>query len=257
MSIESAFELAAMRAAGRVVAATLHAVAQELKAGVTTRELDDVARREFARHGARSGPQIVFGYPGAICISVNEEAVHGIPGNRVIKPGDMVTIDVTAELDGFYDVTAELDGFYADAAVTHLVEPVGKRARALKACAEAAFQVGAAQARCGAAVWKIGEAVEREVRRRGFRVLRGLCGHGIGRSVHEEPQIPNYLDPTSQDVLTENLVITIEPIVAATTSRSRLLRDGWTIVSSDGGLTAHHEHTMVIQRGEPLILTAA
>jgi methionyl aminopeptidase len=247
MSIESPFELAAMRAAGRVVAATLHAVAQELKAGVTTRELDDVARAEFARHGARSGPQIVFGYPGAICISVNEEAVHGIPGNRVIKPGDMVTLDVTAELDGFY----------ADAAVTHLVEPIAKRARALKECAEAAFQKGAAQARCGAPVWKIGEAVEREVSRRGFRVLRGLCGHGIGRSVHEEPQIPNYLDPTSQDVLTENLVITIEPIVAATTSRSRLLRDGWTIVSSDGGLTAHHEHTMIIQRGEPLILTAA
>jgi methionyl aminopeptidase len=247
MSIESAIELEAMRAAGWVVAETLRVVALELKAGVTTRELDDVARNVFARHGARSGPQIDFGYPATICISVNEEAVHGIPGSRVIQPGDMVTLDVTAELDGFY----------ADAAVTHIIEPVSRAKRALMSCAEAAFHKGAAQARAGVPIWRIGEAVEREVRKHGFRVLRNLCGHGIGRSVHEEPQVPNYNDPHVRGFLTENLVITIEPIIAATTSRTRMLRDGWTIVSNDGSLTAHHEHTLVIQRGDPLILTAA
>jgi methionyl aminopeptidase len=247
MSINHLFELAGMQAAGRVVAETLRAVARELKPGVTTRELDDVAQSEFAKHGARSGPQVDFGYPAAICISVNEEAVHGIPGWRVIKPGDMVTIDVTAELDGFY----------ADAAATHLVEPVSPLARALRDCAEAAFGKGAAQARSGVPIWRIGQAVEREVRRHGFRVLKGLCGHGIGRSVHEEPQVPNYADPRVPDVLTENLVITIEPIIAQTTSRSRVLRDGWTIISSDGSLTAHHEHTMIIRKDAPLILTAA
>ena len=247
MSIESAFELEAMRAAGRVVAETLRVVAQELRAGVTTRELDDVARMVFAQFGARSGPQLDFGYPAAICISVNEEAVHGIPGSRLIEPGDMVTLDVTAELNGFY----------ADAAVTHLVEPVSHAKRALVACAEAAFHKGAAQARAGVPIWRIGEAVEREVRRHGFRVLRGLCGHGIGRAVHEAPDVPNYHDPRTRGTLTENLVITIEPIIAATTSRSKMLRDGWTIVANDGSLTAHHEHTLVIQHGEPLVLTAA
>jgi methionyl aminopeptidase len=247
MSIETALELEGMRAAGRVVADTLQLVAQALKAGVTTRELDEVAQHAFALRGARSGPQLDFDYPGTICISVNDEAVHGIPGNRVIRPGDLVTLDVTAELDGFY----------ADAAVTHIVPPAAPVAVRLKACAEAAFRRGAAQARSGTPIWRIGAAVEKEVQRRGFRVVRDLCGHGIGRAVHEAPQIPNYQDPRARAPLTENLVITIEPIVAQKSARSRVLRDGWTIVAADGGLTAHHEHTIVIRRGEPIILTAA
>ena len=236
-----------MRAVGRVVAETLARVAQELKPGVTTRELDDVARSVFALRGARSGPQLDFDFPGTICISVNEEAVHGIPGQRVIQPGDLVTLDVTAELDGFY----------ADAAVTHVVPPAPALALRLKACAEAAFRQGAARARSGAPIWRIGAAVEREVQRRGFRVVKYLCCHGIGRSVHEEPQIPNYRDPRAQQALRENLVITIEPIVAQKSAHARVLRDGWTIVTADRGLTAHHEHTIVIRRGEPIILTAA
>ena len=247
MSIESVTDLEGMRAAGHVVAVTLERVVRRVRAGVTTAELDDIAADCFVERGARSGPAIDYGYPGTICISINEEAVHGIPGARVIRPGDMVTVDVTAELDGYY----------ADAAVTVVVEPASRLAVRLKACAEAAFRKGVERARAGTAVWQIGHAVEREVRRREFRVLRDLCGHGVGRAVHEEPSVPNYRDPRARAELTENLVITVEPIVAATSSRSKTLRDGWTIVSSDGSLTAHHEHTIVIRRGAPLVLTLA
>lgn len=247
MSIETIQEYEGLRAAGAVVAETLRAVAGQLKAGVTTLELDDVARRAFAKHGARSGPQLDYAYPATICISVNDEAVHGIPGSRTIAPGDLVTIDVTAELDGFY----------ADAAVSHVVEPADPLALRLKACAEAAFRKGAKQARSDVPLWKLGQAIDSEVRRRGFRVLKELCGHGIGRSVHEEPSVPNYRAPHARQRLTENLVITIEPIVSASSRATRVLPDGWTIASSDGSLTAHHEHTVVIRRGEPVVLTGA
>lgn len=247
MSIETRNEFEGMRAAGAVVAATLRRVAAELRAGVTTAELDDVADRCFAAAGARSGPQLDYGYPGVICISVNDEAVHGVPGLRVIRPGDMVTIDVTAELDGYY----------ADAAETHVVEPADPVAVRLALSAEAAFHRGARAARSGTPLWRVGGVVEAEVRRRGFRVLRDLYGHGIGRRIHEDPSVPSFRDPAARSVLTENLVLTIEPLVSVSSERSRLLPDGWTVVSADGSLTAHHEHTVVIRRGEPYILTAA
>lgn len=247
MSIETNEDFEALRAAGAVVAETLRTVGAEVRPGVTTLELDRIARRCFDRHGARSGPEVDFGYPGAICISVNEEAVHGIPGPRVIAEGDMVTVDVTVELDGYY----------ADAAVTLVAGDASPLATRLKACAEAAFRKAAGQARHGTPIWTIGHVVETEVRRRGFRVLEDLCGHGVGRGVHEEPMVPNHRDPSIPGVLTENLVITIEPIVSATARRSRALSDGWTLVSADRSLTAHHEHTIVVRRGEPYILTAA
>jgi len=247
MSIESRFEFEGLRAAGAVVAETLRVVAKHLRPGVTTLELDAVAAGVFQRRGANSGPALDFGYPAAICISVNEEAVHGLPGSRVIAPGDLVTLDATAELDGFY----------ADAARTHVVPPVSALARRLVRCAESAFVRGVEQAVVGNPIWRIGEAVETEVRRRGLRVLRDLCGHGVGRAVHEEPSIPNYRDLSARQVLHENLVITIEPIVSATAIRSRPARDGWTLLSADRSLTAHHEHTLVIRRGRPHIVTAA
>ncbi|MGH7445076.1 MAG: type I methionyl aminopeptidase [Longimicrobiales bacterium] len=246
MSIDSPTDLAALRAAGRVVAETLRMVAAHTRAGVTTRELDDVARAVFDAHGARSGPALDYGFPGTICISVNEEAVHGIPGARVLRGGDLVTIDVTAELDGYY----------ADAAVTLAIEPADARAQALVRAAESAFRKGIAQLRAGVPLWRVGDAIEREVKRRGFRVLRDLAGHGIGRCIHEEPEVLNYRNPSSRQELTENLVLTVEPIIAQSAIHSVRLEDGWTVVSADRSLTAHHEHTLVVQRGEPLILTA-
>lgn len=247
MSIESEADARGLRAVGQVVARTLARLTPQVRAGVTTRELDDIALDEFRRQGARSGPRLDYGYPGTICISVNEEAVHGIPGPRVLREGDLVTLDVTAELDRYY----------ADAAVTVAVPPASPVARRLITCAEAAFRAAVRHARDGVPIKRIGGLVEAEVWRRGFRVLRDLTGHGVGRRVHEPPSVPNYADPTARGTLTEGLVITLEPIVSVSSQDSRTLPDGWTIVSADGSLTAHHEHTLVVGRTKPVLLTAA
>jgi methionyl aminopeptidase len=247
LSITTEAELRAMRAVGRVVALTLQRLRGQVQPGISTAELDEIARETLQHHGARSGPQLDYDFPATICISVNEEAVHGIPGSRVLRPGDMVTLDVTAELDGFY----------ADAAQTVIVPPASPLALQLQQCAEAAFGAGVKLARHGVALRLIGRAVEAEVRRRGFRVLHDLNGHGVGRAVHEEPTVPNYYDPRLHDRLRAGMVITLEPIVSATTSDSRTLRDGWTVVSADGSLTAHHEHTLLIGYDGAQLLTAA
>ena len=247
MSIESQEELEGMRAAGRVVALALEAMRAAVRAGVTTAELDGVAAEVLARHGARSAPRLVYDFPGATCISVNREAVHGIPGTRVLQPGDVVTLDVTVELNGYF----------ADAAVTVGVEPLPRPARQLIEAAESAWLAAAAVARAGESLSAVGGAVEAEVRRRGFRVLRDLCGHGIGRTIHEPPNVLNYYDRASDRRLTEGLVIALEPIVSVSTQRTRRLPDGWTIVSADDSLCAHHEHTIMVTAGEPVILTAA
>lgn len=247
MSIESEHDLKSLRRVGRVVARTLRAMARAVKPGVSTGELDDVAARVFQRSGARSGPQIVYGFPGVTCISVNEEVVHGIPGARRLASGDLVTLDVTAELDGYF----------ADAAVTVPVPPAAPVALRLAACAKAAFERALRVASAGEPVSAIGAAVEAEVTRHGFAVFPELTGHGIGRTIHEEPSVPNRFEPGLRTRLTEGLVITIEPLITTGTGRTRLARDRWTVRSADGALAAHHEHTVVIGRGSPLILTAA
>jgi methionyl aminopeptidase len=237
----------ALQRVGRVVARTLDAMRSAVRPGITTAELDDVAARIFEEHGARSGPRIVYDFPGTTCISVNDEVVHGIPGPRVLQPGDLVTLDVTAELDGYF----------ADAAVTVAVAPARPPALELVECAKTAFTRALDVARAGARVSAIGRVVEATVRERGFSVFRDLCGHGIGRTIHEDPSVPNHFDPRARQVLADGLVITIEPLVTTGSGRSRLARDRWTVLSADGGLAAHHEHTIVIGRGAPTILTAA
>jgi methionyl aminopeptidase len=177
---------------------------------------------------------------------VNEEAIHGIPGDRVIREGDLVKLDLVAEKDGFF----------ADAAVTVLVGAVSGQAARLAQCAESAFRLAAKQAVVGNRVYDIGRAVEQETRRYGFSVMRDLCGHGVGRTIHESPQVPNFFDRRHRDRLTEGLVITIEPILAAGSGRGELQRDGWTILTQDGSLAAHYEHTIVVTKGDPLLLTA-
>lgn len=247
MSIDSEKDLEGMKAAGAVVARALAMMREAVREGVTTAELDEVAARVLALYGARAAPKLVYGFPGTACISVNDEAVHGIPGARRLERGDLVTLDVTVELNGYF----------ADAAVTVGVPPISDEAAALLACAEAAFARGAAVARAGERLANVGGAVEAEVRRRGFRVLRDLCGHGIGRSIHEEPSVLNHYRRFDTTKLTRGLVIALEPIVSVSAERSRTTKDGWTIVSADGSLTAHHEHTLVITDRRPLLLTAA
>ncbi len=247
MSIESPADWTGLREVARIARLTLDAMAEHVKAGVTTRELDATAARVFAKHGARSAPALVYGFPGTVLISVNDEIVHGVPGARRICGGDIVKLDVTVEKDGYV----------ADAARSVVVEPAPVVVHQLAACATAAFEAALGVARADVPVNAIGRAVEREVRRRGFAVVDGLCGHGVGRTIHEEPTVPNCYDPLQRDVLTEGLVLTIEPLVSAGSARLKQAPDGWTLRTVDGSFAAHHEHTLVITRGAPIVLTDA
>jgi methionyl aminopeptidase len=176
MSIKSEFEFDRLRAIGRIVRKTLDRMAAAVRVGVTTAELDEIGARVLAENGAESAPPKVYGFPAATCISVNEEAIHGIPGLRELQAGDLVKLDLVAEKDGFF----------ADAAVTVRVGEVSATAHARVRCAESAFHEATKAARAGNRVYDIGRNVEQEVRRRGFAVMRELCGHGVGRTIHEE-----------------------------------------------------------------------
>ena len=246
MSINGPDELARLRAAGLVVRRVLDAMKGQVRPGITTGELDTIGARVMQENGARSAPAMVYGFPGANCISLNEEAVHGIPGDRRLREGDLLKLDVTVEKDGFM----------ADAAETVAVGTVSQEAKRLMACARRAFEKAMLVARAGFRVSEIGRAVEREVRREGFSVIRELGGHGIGRTIHEEPRVPNFPDPEARRVLTEGLVITVEPIIAAGSGRALLEKDGWTMRTADRRPSAHYEHTLVITKGTPMLLTA-
>ncbi len=247
MSIRSQAEFEKLRAIGRIVRQALDKTAAAVRPGITTRELDEIGGSVLLQNGAESAPPKVYGFPGALCISLNDEAIHGIPGERVIQSGDLVKLDLVAEKDGFY----------ADAAVTVRAGEVSATAEALARCAERAFAHALRSARAGSRVYEIGRAVDRETRRGGFRVLRELCGHGVGRTIHEPPSVPNYYEPRVRARLTEGLVITIEPIISAGSGQSALQPDRWTIRTADGSLSAHHEHTIVITKSVPIVLTAA
>ena len=247
MSIRSQQQFEKLRAIGRIVRQALDRTAAAVRPGITTAELDAVGAHVLAENGAESAPPKVYGFPGAFCISVNDEAIHGIPGRRTIQEGDLVKLDLVAEKDGYY----------ADAAVTVAVGEIGETARRLARCAETGFYLAAKQARAGNRVSEIGRAVEQETRRCGFRVMRELCGHGVGATIHEPPSVPNFHDPRSRARLTEGLVITIEPIIAAGSGKGELQPDRWTIRTADRSLSAHYEHTVVITKAEPILLTAA
>src|SRR4051794_7016227 len=205
MSVETQEELRALQAAGRVVAETIRAMRRAVAPGVSTAELDAIAARVFDRAGARSGPQLDYGFPGVTCISVNDEAVHGIPGRRRLRAGDLVSLDVTAELDGYY----------ADACRTVLVGKPRPRAIRLVRTAGRALANALSAARSGVPLNAIGRTVQATVDGAGFAVCDGLSGHGIGRRIHEEPEVANTYDAASSRPLTDGLVITIEPLVAA------------------------------------------
>ena len=247
MSIESYEQLVALREVGHICHLALRAMANFVRPGVTTRQIADAGATVMRENGARSAPAMVYGFPGEICISVNDQAVHGIPSEREIRPGDLVKLDVTFEKNGYM----------ADAAITVPVEPVSEEARRLARCAERAFQQAMRVAKAERRVNEIGRAVEQEVRRSGFSVIHALSGHGIGRTIHEPPSVPNYADLSSRDRLTPGLVITVEPIIAMGAGRSITAADGWTERTVDGSLAAHFEHTIVITKNAPILLIAA
>ena len=245
MSIESAADFDGITVAGRVVARALEAMAANVQPGMTTQDLDDIGAAVLKTHGARSAPQMVYRCPAVNLISVNDEVVHGLPGRRVLQPGDVVKIDVTAETGGYI----------ADAATTVVLPDASHDATELRKCALSAFAAGFNAARAGRRVSEIGRAVEREVSARGFYVLRELSGHGVGRTIHEPPTVANYFDPFQKDVLTEGLVLTIEPLISQRRTRVRGSEDGWTLKTANGCLAAHHEHTIIVTNGEPVIAT--
>ncbi|MBS1678161.1 MAG: type I methionyl aminopeptidase [Actinobacteria bacterium] len=246
MSIESQADLDGLRAAGRVVAKAIRAMRARVRPGVSTKELDRVGARVFAAAGARSAPQLAYGFPGVNCISVNDEAVHGIPGRRRLRQGDLVKLDVTAELDGYY----------ADACVTVPVGEVDRERLDLAAAGHDALQQALFTARAGTPINQIGRTVESVVTSRGYAVCRELAGHGIGRAIHEWPTVPSYEDPDLTQPLTAGLVITVEPIISAGSGAIREGDDGWTISTADRACSAHFEHTLIVTDDTPIVLTA-
>lgn len=247
MTIETDRDLQGLLAVGRVVRGTIAAMEAAVCPGITTGELDQVAQQFLAQAGARSAPMIEVAYPSATCISVNEEAAHGLPGPRRIAPGDLVTLDVAAELGGYY----------ADAAVTVAVPPVQPAHRRLCQCAEAALEAAVQAVRSERALRAIGRAAEGVARQYGYRVVRALHGHGVGRRMHEAPRsIPHFDDPQARQPLKEGLVLAIEPHLTLGSGAVVDAADGWTIRTRDRKRVAVFEHTVIVTAGAPIIVTA-
>src|ERR1700683_120217 len=246
MSIESEAELEGMMLAGKVTRETLEAMKKAVKPGITTAELDHIGASVMKKHGARSAPKLVYGFPGENCISVNEEIVHGVPGDRELAHGDL----------GKLDVTVEINGFMADACETVGVGSIKPESKKFIDAAVDAFRKGLEAVHPGARAFEIGQAIQGSVTRAGYSVVRDLSGHGIGRTIHERPTIPNDDDRRFSDVLVEGLVFTIEPLIAMGDSRTVTLKDGWTIRTRDRSLAAHYEHTIVVTSSGARLLTA-
>jgi len=243
--IKSDKEIDAMRQAGRILAAILRIMTEQLKPGMKTRELDVIADRELKKHGAKASFKGYHGFPANLCVSVNDEIVHGIPGGRVLHEGDIVSLDFGTIFNGFQ----------ADAAVTVGVGKVNAKAKQLMEATEGALEAGINEARHGARLGDISAAIQNHAESRGFSVVREYTGHGIGREMHEEPQIPNFGIPGSGPVLKRGMALALEPMVNAGDWHTRQGDDHWTVTTVDGSLSAHFEHTIVITDGEAEVLT--
>ena len=247
MTIETERDIDGLKRVGRIVAVVLREMLASIEAGMTTAELDDVGKTLLDRHGAQSAPQLTYKFPGATCISVNEEAAHGIPGSRVIQPGDVVNVDVSAELDAYF----------ADTGGTRVVPPSTPIKDRLCHATKLALQGAVAEARAGNRLNRIGKAVQRVAKAHRFKIIKNLAGHGVGRSLHEEPDsILGYFEPRDARELREGMVIAIEPFLSTKSTFVEEAGDGWTLVGAQGNLSAQDEHTLIVTRGEPIIVTA-
>ena len=243
--IKSSREIELMREAGRVVAQVLERLKKEAAPGRKTRELDRIAAEEIARRGARASFLGYRDYPAHICTSVNNEVVHGIPGERVLQEGDIISLDVGAILEGFQ----------ADAAITVGVGEVSEQARRLMEVTQGALETGIRHCLKGQRLGDVSSNIQKYVEERGFSVVREYSGHGIGRELHEEPQIPNFGLPGQGPLLRRGMALALEPMVNAGGWRTRLDTNGWTVLTDDGGLSAHFEHTVAITDGDAEVLT--
>ena len=243
--LKSPEEIEKMAKAGSIVGEVLESIKEMIKAGITTREIELFADESIKALGGKSAFKGYRGYPGSICTSVNEEVVHGIPSSRRLKDGDIISID----LGVLYD------GFFGDAAVTVPVGKIDNGTATLLRVTEEALSLGIENATAGKRVSDISYAIQSHVEKNGFSVVRTFVGHGIGRELHEEPQIPNYGTPGKGPRLKEGMTLAIEPMVNSGTYEVRILGDGWTAVTTDGKKSAHFEHTVLVTSGRPKILT--
>lgn len=247
ISLKSPREIECMRRAGRLTAQARALAGSMVRPGVTTHEIDTAVRKFIESHGAKPSFLGYGGFKGSACISVNEEVIHGIPGPRKLKEGDIVSVDVGAFLDGFH----------GDCAATFPCGQVSEEAMRLIQVTEQSFWEGIKLARAGNRVFDISHAVQQYVESNGFSVVRDFVGHGVGAKLHEPPEVPNFGPAGHGARLQPGMTIAVEPMVCAGDWRVKVLKDGWTTVSADGSLTAHYENTILITDGEPEVLTWA
>ena len=246
MSIETEDDVVALKRIGKIVSSVLGQMLDAAEPGMTTRELDALGARLLEQQGAQSAPRLTYNFPGATCISINEEAAHGIPGDRVIRPGDVLNVDVSAELGGYF----------ADTGGTRVVPPTNALKTRLCHATRTALAHAMQQARAGQPLNGIGAAIQRTARAYGFKIIENLGSHGVGRALHEAPEhIPGYFDPTDRRILQDGMVITIEPFLSTKSRVVTETSDGWTLAGARGNLSAQYEHTMIITRGEPIVVT--
>ena len=234
-----------MEKANRIVAEVLEEVKERVRPGVETRELDEVAEAGCRRRQVEPAFKGYRGYPASVCVSVNEEVVHGIPGSRCLKDGDLVSLDFGVRYDGYY----------GDSALTLPVGEVSLEARKLLEATRESLEAAIAQVKVGARLTNISHAVQSVVEGQGFAVIREFVGHGIGRSLHEDPQIPNFGPPGRGPVMQVGLTMAIEPMTSSGSWRVRILKDGWTAVTQDGSLAAHFEHTVALTEKGVVVLS--
>ncbi|MGI4884040.1 MAG: type I methionyl aminopeptidase [Janthinobacterium lividum] len=249
MSITSHADLAGLQRVSEAVGTTLQRMRAYAQPGMTTQALDAYWGRLLAASGARSAPRLAYGFPGWTCISVNNEVAHGVPSaRRVLQPGDLVNIDVSAELGGYW---ADNGGSFVLGADLHRHQPLVDASRQI-------LRTALGRIRGGVRIATIGGLIEAEARKAGFRVLKNLVGHGVDRSLHEEPaEIPCYYDRYNRKRFQKNSVVAVETFISTGATLAHPLGDGWTLATKDGSFVAQHEHTIVVTDGPPLILTAA
>jgi len=249
--IKTSEEVAVMRQAGRIVATILEILSKQIKPGMETRELDIIAAKELEKLGAKPSFKGYRGFPANLCVSVNDEIVHGIPGKRVLREGDIVSLDFGAIFNGFQ----------GDAAITVGVGKISEKAKKLIETTKSTLEAGISAAHAGARLGDISAAIQHYAESRGYSVVREYTGHGIGREMHEEPQIPNHTEPPhgfmpgTGPELRNGMTLAIEPMVNVGDWRTRVGADLWTVLTADGSLSAHIEHTIAVTDGEPEVLT--
>ncbi len=244
--VKSEREIATMRQAGRIVASVLEVLKKELRVGMKTKELDNIAARELERMGAKPSFKGYRGFPANLCVSINDEIVHGIPGERTINEGDIVSLDLGAIYDGFQ----------GDAAISAIMGNGSPQARKLVEVTEGALEAGIDAACNGARLGDISIAIQHYAESRGYSVVREYTGHGIGRQMHEEPKVPNFGRPGEGPELKKGMTLALEPMVNIGDWRTRVGSDGWAVSTADGSLSAHFEHTIAITDSKPEVLTA-